>query len=35
MPETKVKSLYLGKSIADLKERCDVDDIIKGKKAKT
>jgi hypothetical protein len=35
MPETKLKSLYLGKSIADLKEKYSIDDAIKGKKAKT
>jgi ubiquitin carboxyl-terminal hydrolase 8 len=35
MSETKLKSLYLGKSIADLKKGFSIDDIIKGKKAKT
>jgi hypothetical protein len=34
MPETKLKSLYLGKSIEDLKKLYTIDDIIKGKKAK-
>jgi hypothetical protein len=34
MPETKLKSLYMGKSIEDLKKMYNVDDVIKGKKAK-
>jgi hypothetical protein len=35
MPETKLKTLHLGKSITDLKKMYNIDDVIKGKKAKT
>ncbi|PSN37265.1 hypothetical protein C0J52_17324 [Blattella germanica] len=34
MPETKLKSLHLGKSIADLKDKYNVTETIKGKQAK-
>jgi hypothetical protein len=34
MPETKLKSLYMGKSVADLKRYYNIDESIKGHKAK-
>ncbi|XP_069679100.1 ubiquitin carboxyl-terminal hydrolase 8 isoform X2 [Periplaneta americana] len=34
MPETKLKSLHVGKSISDLKEQYNISEAIKGKKAK-
>jgi hypothetical protein len=33
MPETKLKPLYLGKSIADLATHYEINETIKGKKA--
>lgn len=33
MPETKLKPLYVGKSISDLKAHYNVGESIKGKKA--
>jgi hypothetical protein len=35
MPETKLKSLHLGKSVEDLKKYYNIDEAIKGRKAKT
>jgi hypothetical protein len=32
MPETKLKSLYMGKSVEDLKRHYNVAESIKGKK---
>jgi hypothetical protein len=34
MPETKLKSLYIGKSIEDLERYYNIGDSIKGHKAK-
>jgi len=34
MPETKLKPLHLGKSIEDLKKHYNIDESIKGRKAK-
>jgi hypothetical protein len=34
MPETKLKSLYMGKSVEDLKKFYNIGESIKGRKAK-
>jgi hypothetical protein len=34
MPETKLKSLYKGKSVSDLEKYYDIGELTKGKKAK-
>jgi hypothetical protein len=35
MPETKLKSVHLGKSVEDLKKYYNIDEAIKGRKPKT
>ena len=35
MPETKLKSLYMGKSVEDLKMHYNINESIKGHKAKS